>query len=68
MATVMTGNVTQVTLDLSKLLFTRNGDVSTKNVRKQIGNVTIFLMGCLIGANATSSFGLWTVWKTIKAA
>jgi uncharacterized membrane protein YoaK (UPF0700 family) len=59
--THMAGNVTQVTLDLSKLLFTRNGAVSTKNVRKQIGIVTIFLVGCVIGAIAASSFGLWTV-------
>jgi hypothetical protein len=33
-----------------QLLFTRNGDVSTQNVRKQIGIVTIFLIGRVIGA------------------
>jgi uncharacterized membrane protein YoaK (UPF0700 family) len=59
--TVMTGNVTQVTLDLSKLLFSRNGDVSAQNVRRQIGIVVLFLAGCVIGAIVASGFGLWTV-------
>ncbi len=51
----MTGNVTQVTLGVSKLLCTRNGDVSTKNVGKQIG---ILLVTWFSGNNL--------MWKTYK--
>jgi|SRR5580658_5438290 uncharacterized membrane protein YoaK (UPF0700 family) len=59
--TVMTGNVTQLTLDLSKRLFSKDRDVSGPHIRRQAGIVGVFLAGCVVGAVAASRLGLWTV-------
>lgn len=59
--TVMTGNVTQLTLEISKLLFKRNGEASAGNVYRQTAIVGVFLGGCVAGAVGAEFLGLWTV-------
>ncbi|MCO6149208.1 YoaK family protein [Flavobacterium sp. NRK1] len=57
--TMMTGNVTQASLDLGALLF--KGFKSTENVisfKKQLITISGFLLGCLTGAFAGKYFGL----------
>lgn len=60
--TIMTGNVTQLSLDFAKILIAKNHDaVSFQNINKQFSIVAGFLGGCLVGGLAASNLGLWTV-------
>jgi uncharacterized membrane protein YoaK (UPF0700 family) len=73
--TVMTGNVTQLILELSRRRGKRNADVAGQgaprsgksvprsglSIGRQTAIVAVFLGGCVVGAVAASDFGLWTV-------
>lgn len=60
--TMMTGNVTQASLDLGKLL--KNGFKDAEVVlsfKKQLITIIGFLVGCFLGAIAGKTFGLGTL-------
>lgn len=60
--TMMTGNVTQASLDLGNLL--KNGLKDTEillSFKKQLVTITGFLTGCFLGAVAGKFFGLGTL-------
>lgn len=60
--TMMTGNVTQASLDLGSLLFNRNAGLDTSvSFKKQLITISGFLIGCLSGAFAGKQFGLASV-------
>jgi uncharacterized membrane protein YoaK (UPF0700 family) len=60
--TMMTGNVTQAALDLSKLLKKGDADLMTKeSLRHHAITISGFLSGCLLGAALGKIFGLAAV-------
>ena len=60
--TVMTGNVTQLTLDISDVWLSRNPtNPPASTIPNQLLTVGSFLAGCLTGGIAASQFGLATV-------
>ena len=60
--TMMTGNVTQIALDVSQLLRSRFTDlVSRASLKRQLVNISGFLIGCVAGGLIARSFGLATV-------
>lgn len=57
--TMMTGNVTQASLDLGNSVTSSFKDaLSTESLKKQSVTIGGFLLGCLIGALMAKSFGL----------
>lgn len=57
--TMMTGNVTQASLDIGNLLTTKFKDtVSWIDLKKQFVNIGGFLGGCFLGAILSKNFGL----------
>lgn len=60
--TMMTGNVTQASLDLGNLLKNGFKDIEViLSFRKQLVTIFGFLIGCFLGAVAGKSFGLGTL-------
>lgn len=60
--TMMTGNVTQASLDLGNLLKNGFKDLEVMlSFRKQLVTIFGFLIGCFLGAVAGKSFGLGTL-------
>ncbi|WP_114939078.1 YoaK family protein [Mucilaginibacter endophyticus] len=60
--TMMTGNVTQASLDLGSLLFSSFKNIaSAESIKKQGITITGFLTGCLIGALLAKNFGLYVL-------
>lgn len=60
--TIMTGNVTQITLDIVKVFLPEEpGKERTSGLGKQLLLIAGFLVGCIAGALLGSAFGLWTV-------
>jgi len=60
--TMMTGNVTQASLDLGSLLKNGFKDIEVMlSFRKQLVTIFGFLIGCFLGAVAGKSFGLGTL-------
>ena len=60
--TMMTGNVTQASLDLGNLLKNGFKDIEVMlSFRKQLVTIFGFLIGCFLGAVAGNSFGLGTL-------
>lgn len=60
--TMMTGNVTQASLDLGKLLFNRfQGPDAMVSFKKQMVTLSGFLLGCVGGAFAGRELGLFSI-------
>lgn len=60
--TMMTGNVTQASLDLGKLLFSKlQGEDTLISFKKQMVTVSGFLLGCVTGAFAGREIGLSSI-------
>ncbi len=59
--TMMTGNVTQASLDLGTLLRRGGGPELRPSLKKQLITVTSFLAGCLLGACISHFIGLGSV-------
>jgi uncharacterized membrane protein YoaK (UPF0700 family) len=60
--TMMTGNVTQASLDLGSLFFSGfKNTVSLGSLKKQAITIAGFLTGCLAGALMAKSFGLYVL-------
>lgn len=60
--TMMTGNVTQASLDLGSLLFSGfKNTLSLESLKKQAITIAGFLTGCLAGAFMSKSFGLYVL-------
>jgi uncharacterized membrane protein YoaK (UPF0700 family) len=60
--TMMTGNVTQASLDLGSLLFSGfKNTLSLQSLKKQTITIAGFLTGCLTGAFMAKSFGLYVL-------
>jgi len=60
--TIMTGNVTQVTLDFTKMLFLGSFDaVNRQALANQLMVIGGFLAGCIAGAYLAITFNLWVV-------
>jgi len=60
--TMMTGNVTQASLDLGNLIKTRFKDLDIKlSFKKQFVTICGFMVGCFLGAVAGKNWGLGTV-------
>ncbi|MCJ8153025.1 DUF1275 domain-containing protein [Chryseobacterium sp. SSA4.19] len=60
--TMMTGNVTQASLDFGTLLKTRfNNAEALTSLKKQLFLILGFLVGCFLGAFAGKQLGLWTL-------
>jgi uncharacterized membrane protein YoaK (UPF0700 family) len=60
--TMMTGNVTQASLDLGSLLFSGfKNIISLESLKKQAITIAGFLTGCLTGAFMAKNFGLYVL-------
>lgn len=60
--TMMTGNVTQASLDLGNLIKTGFGDLpASESLKRQTVTISGFLAGCFLGAVAGKFWGLGTV-------
>lgn len=59
--TLMTGNITQAALDLGRLLRNDVSAETAQSFEKHLFTVSSFLTGCLLGALASSFFGLVSV-------
>jgi len=60
--TMMTGNVTQASLDLGSLLFGKiKNPETTASFKKQLVTLSGFLLGCVLGAFAGRELGLFSV-------
>ncbi|MPM53403.1 hypothetical protein SDC9_100171 [bioreactor metagenome] len=61
-STLMTGNTTQVMIDLADLLQGIRGDARTaalQRLRKMVPAIVIFAVGCGLGALAYFAIGMW---------
>jgi uncharacterized membrane protein YoaK (UPF0700 family) len=56
--TMMTGNVTQASLDLRSILLAKNSDEAIKSLKKQSITIGSFLTGCFLGGLLGREYGL----------